>query len=313
MVAASAPPVSRSPLRTENSRQGVARNFRRSCQGSLAPKSAIAPGKHWSCTTRMRLAPENSYNRARWMDPRTGRFTTYDHGPPTGYTYANADPVNLTDPTGYFGVADVTGVLAVLNSLSNVSTLSFGIAAAKKPIERTAYELMFAKFQLPFVDGPQGNFKDLLAEVDAANEAAMSGNTKAETKHGEQAVARVSSYSPGLKSAFWDPDEADPAYGVTSGANVISIGHAAMKAGAWSLITTHLHENIHVVQNQSNFRGLKAERELMAWRWELRALRKLAAKIPPPAAYSEEAMIRATIQKFCKELSLGNEKCSEEP
>jgi RHS repeat-associated protein len=40
-------------------------------------------------------------NRARWLDTRTGRFTTYDHGPPTGYGYVSGNPVSFADPSGY--------------------------------------------------------------------------------------------------------------------------------------------------------------------------------------------------------------------
>ena len=49
------------------------------------------------------------YHRARWMDPRVGRFASRDPfdglilEPQTlhRYLYANADPVNRTDPSGY--------------------------------------------------------------------------------------------------------------------------------------------------------------------------------------------------------------------
>jgi RHS repeat-associated protein len=53
------------------------------------------------------------YNRARWLDPGTGRFLSLD--PAAGdiaaplslhvYLYANADPVNRIDPTGRFALA----------------------------------------------------------------------------------------------------------------------------------------------------------------------------------------------------------------
>jgi RHS repeat-associated protein len=55
-------------------------------------------------------------NRARWLDTRTGRFVSYDHGPPTGYKYAHDDPVNYRDPSGYFewNAASITLTVAAV-------------------------------------------------------------------------------------------------------------------------------------------------------------------------------------------------------
>ena len=71
------------------------------------------------------------YHRARWLDPRTGRFLAMDpfsgsdSDPATlhRYLYAGADPAGKFDPTGKFQTTAlaVGGVLAVLAGLSFVA------------------------------------------------------------------------------------------------------------------------------------------------------------------------------------------------
>jgi RHS repeat-associated protein len=63
------------------------------------------------------------YLRARWMDPTVGRFTQMDdyQGKPNEpaslhkYLYANADPVNLVDPTGHAagGLSSQTAAIGI--------------------------------------------------------------------------------------------------------------------------------------------------------------------------------------------------------
>jgi RHS repeat-associated protein len=58
-----------------------------------------------------------AYHRARWMDPRTGRFTGVDpfvgvaSDPVTlhRYLYAHANPTTVVDPTGRFGSFSIAG------------------------------------------------------------------------------------------------------------------------------------------------------------------------------------------------------------
>jgi RHS repeat-associated protein len=64
--------------------------------------------------------------RARWMDAKAGNFVSAD--PIAGdvvspltlnkYLYANANPVNYTDPSGTFGLAGVMGIVALLYTLN---------------------------------------------------------------------------------------------------------------------------------------------------------------------------------------------------
>jgi RHS repeat-associated protein len=70
------------------------------------------------------------YHRARWMDPRTGRFASVDpfegriFDPPTlhKYLYAGADPVNKIDPSGReLTVGQLAVVGAMIGALSAIS------------------------------------------------------------------------------------------------------------------------------------------------------------------------------------------------
>jgi RHS repeat-associated protein len=67
--------------------------------------------------------------RARWMDPRVGRFLTSDPfegfvGTPrtlNKYLYADSNPVSRTDPSGEFSLVEVTVVSSIAGSLATVS------------------------------------------------------------------------------------------------------------------------------------------------------------------------------------------------
>jgi RHS repeat-associated protein len=65
------------------------------------------------------------YNRARWLDPRVGRFTGMDpfrgveHDPASlhRYLYAADDPINKVDPSGRFTAVEAVTVAAVIGAL----------------------------------------------------------------------------------------------------------------------------------------------------------------------------------------------------
>src|SRR5262249_11653151 len=75
------------------------------------------------------------YHRARWMDPRTGRFISPDPllGESTDpvsfhrYLYASADPVNRVDPAGQQDISlDTTlTALSLSNTINGVSVPNF--------------------------------------------------------------------------------------------------------------------------------------------------------------------------------------------
>ncbi|MBF7073936.1 hypothetical protein ISG33_11045 [Glaciecola sp. MH2013] len=90
---------------------------------------------------------DNYYLRARYYDQGVGRFTQQDtwmghnHDPVTmhKYLYANADPVNYTDPTGNFSLSSLTAgqtISGILTTMSIVSTAIdvYGFATGESEI-----------------------------------------------------------------------------------------------------------------------------------------------------------------------------------
>jgi RHS repeat-associated protein len=73
------------------------------------------------------------YNRARWMDPRVGRFAGMDpfgglsEGPASQhkYLYTSANPVNLQDPSGLFSMTTLLTTLSVLGLVVSATTFYF--------------------------------------------------------------------------------------------------------------------------------------------------------------------------------------------
>jgi RHS repeat-associated protein len=60
-------------------------------------------GRLWDNRTQLQ------FNRARWLNPATGQFMGKDSygyraGDANLYRYAGNDPVNVTDPSGHFGL-----------------------------------------------------------------------------------------------------------------------------------------------------------------------------------------------------------------
>ena len=87
------------------------------------------------------------YHRARWMDPKTGRFASIDpwegnsFDPPTlhRYLYGANDPLNKVDPSGRQSMGELAAVGAMLGALTNIAivqprgvlnTINVGLAGA---------------------------------------------------------------------------------------------------------------------------------------------------------------------------------------
>jgi RHS repeat-associated protein len=76
------------------------------------------------------------YHRARWMDPRTGIFTSSDPFSGTGadpqslhkYTYAHLNPVSNSDPTGRITAIEGISVANIVSGL-RVASLGFAVGA----------------------------------------------------------------------------------------------------------------------------------------------------------------------------------------
>ena len=95
--------------------------------GTLLQHSGADPQRYLFAGEQLEARLGFHYNRARWMDPASGRFISRDafagtlDTPQTlhKYVYASLDPVNRWDPTGLFtltaeiGAIQVFGVLAL--------------------------------------------------------------------------------------------------------------------------------------------------------------------------------------------------------
>jgi RHS repeat-associated protein len=72
-----------------------------------------------------------SYNRARWLDPSTGRFLAMDTFAGTDedpaslhkYLYVGANPLNLVDPTGHVGEGGLAGTTSVMNNAMTIALI----------------------------------------------------------------------------------------------------------------------------------------------------------------------------------------------
>ena len=113
--------------------------------------------KHGSTTNAFRYTGEQwdsasgfYYLRARWYAPTTGRFLTRD---PFGrssqdpmslhkYLYANANPVNMRDPSGEFGFLNTLQVHAFRFGLRVVGVVRTVAPFLKFQLNRIAYWLL---------------------------------------------------------------------------------------------------------------------------------------------------------------------------
>jgi RHS repeat-associated protein len=72
------------------------------------------------------------YNRARYYDPATGRFTKRDnyegqlHNPITlhKYFYANENPIDFIDPSGLTSMSDISAANSIFNQLISISNMT---------------------------------------------------------------------------------------------------------------------------------------------------------------------------------------------
>ncbi len=117
------------------------------------------------------------YLRARYYDPELGRFISQDPFPgymsdpysQHNYQYAHSNPVNNTDPTGYFSMGQVMATLDVLATLAATSSAGFGVGyiagSAATGADATEILQMFGEWGAGFAGGVSGGFLTDVYEV----------------------------------------------------------------------------------------------------------------------------------------------------
>jgi RHS repeat-associated protein len=99
--------------------------------GNLIYHSGTTPNDYLFCGQQFDAALGLYYLRARFMNPESGRFWTMDAADGDRfetaslhkYLYANANPVNNQDPSGYFSISEVLTSFGVEGVLNNISCL----------------------------------------------------------------------------------------------------------------------------------------------------------------------------------------------
>jgi RHS repeat-associated protein len=90
------------------------------------------------------------YHRARWYDPATGRFAALDpfDGMPSRpatlhkYAYANGDPINVSDPSGAFGIGSFAAGISIGITLASFAQTSIDLYNfAKNPTAEGAHDI----------------------------------------------------------------------------------------------------------------------------------------------------------------------------
>jgi RHS repeat-associated protein len=111
------------------------------------------------------------YNRARWLDPRIGRFLSedplgFEGGDSNLYRYANNDPFNLVDPSGHSWLSSFfkkveKGVKNTFKTIENIVTNFDDVAKglAKDPLFWVSTAAWFVGIPLPGANITWGAFK----------------------------------------------------------------------------------------------------------------------------------------------------------
>jgi RHS repeat-associated protein len=110
----------------------------KSAFGELLGHSGIDPQPYAFAGEPLDPNSDFQYHRARWMDPRTGRFASVDtfegleYEPLTlhKHLYVSANPVNLVDPSGLAGEGGLSGALTSLAVAVTIFTIRHPILTA---------------------------------------------------------------------------------------------------------------------------------------------------------------------------------------
>jgi RHS repeat-associated protein len=102
------------------------------------------------------------YHRARWMDPRTGRFagmdpfagSLYDPTSLHRYLYANGDPVGHVDPTGRFSLGSMAASFAISGIINTMATVIFNLVTGQS----ITIDTLWQSFVIGGLTAPVGGF-----------------------------------------------------------------------------------------------------------------------------------------------------------
>jgi len=118
-----------------NAQGNVVRTYNYEAYGELLNSTGNAENKYMFAGEQYDEALGDYYNRARYYDQSTGRFTRRDDyegrlGEPLTlhkYMYTHDNPVNFTDPSGKTTLAETNITFAVLNVLQNLFLFQQGV------------------------------------------------------------------------------------------------------------------------------------------------------------------------------------------
>ncbi|HIE02850.1 MAG TPA: hypothetical protein EYP59_21640 [Thiotrichaceae bacterium] len=142
------------------------------------------------------------YLRARYYDPSSGRFLSMDsfngvnQDPITlhKYLYANADPVNMIDPTGYFSLGSVSAsnnISGILNTMNRIDNFMDILDFATDPTGALTNRARGSAVLLGRLGKNAGKLMRPFNKMCREKKKSFTGNTLVHTKRGLVPISKV--------------------------------------------------------------------------------------------------------------------------
>jgi RHS repeat-associated protein len=145
--------------------------------GNLITRTGTTPNDYLYSGERFDVHLGFYYLRARYMNPSSGRFFTVDPyegsnsdpGSLHKYLYANGDPVNRTDPSGYMsaGMITVIAVAGIIAALATTALIFYMVNRRFTPGNEAQIEV---DDQPVIVDGSGWDYSTALSAVESARD-----------------------------------------------------------------------------------------------------------------------------------------------